>query len=38
MAHSVTVATLRGSAIKELDFFLTPALVERFGLPDQLRP
>jgi RNA polymerase sigma-70 factor (ECF subfamily) len=38
MAHSVTVVTLRGSAIKELDFFLTPALVERFGLPDQLRP
>ena len=34
-AHGVTVLTLSGGLIHEITHFRTPAMIERFGLPDQ---
>jgi len=31
----VTVLTLSGGLIHEITHFRTPAMIERFGLPDQ---
>ena len=34
--HSLTVLTLRGAEITQIDVFLTPEALERFGLPREL--
>jgi RNA polymerase sigma-70 factor, ECF subfamily len=36
MPHGVNVLTLRGEQITDITAFLTPALVERFGLPAKI--